>query len=114
MGLQEQIEKLRGFQGVIIVEGIRDKAALQELGISNILYLKGPLYKVIDSVVAQADQCIILTDLDQEGKKLYASIKKALEQNHIKVNDTFRNFLFKNTTLRQIEGLLSYLKNHEE
>jgi len=113
MDLQSQIEKIRNFKGVIIVEGSKDKAALQKLGIKNILTLKGPLYKIVDKVVDKAKECAILTDLDQEGKKLYASLKEALECNHIKINDSFRHFLFKYTTLRQIEGLPKYLKKHQ-
>jgi len=110
--LKEQLEKLKSFKCIIIVEGAKDKAALKELGIRNVLQMKGPLYKIVDQV--KEKECIILTDLDKEGKKLYATFKKALERNHVKVNDAFRNFLFKNTSLRQIEGLTTYIENHEE
>ena len=114
MDILKEIKKLQDFKGIIIVEGSKDKAALEKLGIRNVLHLKGPLYKTVDQVAEQATECIILTDLDKEGKKLYSSLKKALERRGIKVNDTFRNFLFKHTSLRQIEGLDTYINNHQE
>lgn len=114
MDIDEELERLRKFQGIIIVEGEKDKKALEQLGIRNIIHIKGPLYKTVDQVAEKWKACIILTDLDQEGKKIYSSLKKALERRKIKVNDRFRNFLFRHTSLRQIEGLDTYMENQEE
>lgn len=107
--LDKMIEKLVREQPFIIVEGSKDRAALQKFGIENIVVLKGsPLYEVVEQVAAQTTSCLILTDLDQEGKKLYAKLKKDLQRHKVKVDDRFRNFLFKETTLRCIEGLYTY------
>jgi 5S rRNA maturation endonuclease (ribonuclease M5) len=49
-----------------------------------------------------------LTDLDGEGKKLFAILKKDAQKHGVKVNEKLRKLLFK-TDLRHIEGLASYL-----
>lgn len=93
---------------LIVVEGIKDKIALNKLGIENISTLKGPLYEEIENICKKTRDCILLVDLDKEGKKLYHVLKIGLESKGIKINDKFRNFLFK-TQLRNIEGLTTYL-----
>ncbi len=108
--LEEWIAKLRKEQPLIIVEGPKDKAALEKLGLKNIIILKGkPLYKIVEQVSEQTNSCLILTDLDSEGKKLYSRLKKDLQRHKVKVDDRFRNFLFKETMLRCIEGIDTYL-----
>lgn len=70
--LDQWIAKLAEEQPIIIVEGPKDKAALKKLGLTEIIVLEGqPLYKIVDYVSKIKDECIILTDLDSEGKKLY-------------------------------------------
>ena len=53
---------------------------------------------------------MILTDLDAEGKKLYARLNHDLQRHGVRVDNSFREFLFRHTSLRQIEGLDSYFK----
>ncbi len=107
--LLAEMESLKGSSLLIIVEGKKDRMALEANGLKNILVLNGPLYKVCEDVSKKTKSAAILTDLDKEGKKLYSKIKEGLNKNGVSVNDSFRNFLFKCTKLRQIEGLLSYI-----
>ncbi len=110
--LEEWILKLRKEQPFIIVEGKKDSSALEEQGLKNIVVLRGrPIYKVVEEVSSKTKECLILTDLDKEGKMLYSKLKKGLSQRGVRVLDNFRKFLFK-TQLRQIEGLSSYLQSH--
>lgn len=107
--LDQWLQRLVEEQPFIIVEGIKDKQSLHKLGLENVLTLRGkPLYKVVERVARLTDRCLILTDLDREGKKLYARLKADLQKHGIRVDDRFRNFLFKETDLRQIEGLFGY------
>ena len=102
------IEKLRESKAAVIVEGKKDKAALEKLGINNIFELnKSPLFAVIEEIADKYNECIILTDLDREGKQLFGKLNSGLSKNGVKVNNTFRNYLFR-TKLRQIEGICSY------
>ena len=106
-----RIEKLKLPGKPIIVEGKKDKAALKKLGIANIFTIKEPLFKLCEELSKKHDSVIILTDLDKEGKRLYSKLKENLERNGVKVDDSFRKFLFKETKLTQIEGLLTYIEN---
>ncbi len=109
--IDQWIEKLKEEQPWIIVEGPKDKASLKKLGLENIIYLRGkPLFEVVEWVASLTDECIILTDLDKEGKKLYSVLKAELQKHGVKINDKFRNYLFKETDLRQIEGLYNYVQ----
>ena len=108
--LLELIQKQQDPQPLIIVEGKNDKIALQNLSFEHIITLeKKPLYKVVDAVIKINSRTLILTDLDKEGKQLYGKLNHQLQQHGIKVDNQLRNFLFKNTQLRQIEGLSSYI-----
>jgi 5S rRNA maturation endonuclease (ribonuclease M5) len=92
---------------LVIVEGKKDKVALEELGFNNIIILDKPLYEIIEQV--NVKRVILLTDLDKEGRNLYSKLKKELDKRGVVVDNRLRNLLFK-TELRQIEGLTSYLK----
>jgi len=93
---------------LVLVEGIKDKKALEKLGISNIMTLKKPLYAVVEQIAESFKEVVLLTDLDEEGKKLYHQLSKDLQKHKVKVNNELRKFLFK-TKLRHIEGLATYL-----
>ena len=105
----EWVKKLRDSQKLILVEGKKDKSALEKLDIVNVKTLKEPLFKAVETIADKYKEVIILTDLDKEGKKLYAKLNRDFQMRGIKVDHFFREFLFKNTKLRQIEGLTTYL-----
>ncbi|MEK6828373.1 MAG: toprim domain-containing protein [Nanoarchaeota archaeon] len=110
-GLKHQIENIKDSNILVIVEGKKDKAALHKFGISNIIELsKKPLFQIVEDITNSYDECIILTDLDREGKQLYSKLNSNLQRNGVKVNNKFREFLFKHTKLRQIEGIHTYLQ----
>lgn len=109
--IQSFIEKIKDSNTLIIVEGKKDRTALQKLGIKNIVELsKKPLFQIVEDIANSNDECIILTDLDKEGKQLYSKLNSNLQKNGVKVDNKFRNFLFKHTKLRQIEGIDLYLE----
>ncbi len=106
------IEKIKQSNALIIVEGKKDRRALESFGIKNIVELnKKPIFEIIENISSKSKDCIILTDLDREGKKLYGKLNNGLQQLGVKIDNNFRNFLFKNTKLRQIEGMDTYAAN---
>lgn len=112
--LQQLIQKLVTTDALILVEGKKDIAALAELGITHTMPVKGkPLYQVVEAVAAGHKECIILTDLDKEGKKLYGYLHHALCERGVRINNQLRFFLFRHTPLRHIEGLPHYLRRWE-
>ena len=111
--LDAWIEKIKDSGKIIIVEGPKDRKALEYFGIKNIMTLKKPLYVVTEEIAEKYKEAIILTDFDTEGRKLYARLKKDLSRNGVKVDRYFREFLQRNTKLSHIEGLKTYAENHE-
>lgn len=103
-GVQEIIDK--GM--LVIVEGKKDKKALEELGVKRILVLD-VRYKTVEKVMNEKE-VVLLVDLDEEGKKIYHELKRELMRFGVNVDDRLRKFLFKNTKVRQIEGLARYLE----
>jgi 5S rRNA maturation endonuclease (ribonuclease M5) len=103
--IQGFLEKLKNSEKAVIVEGKKDKAALERLGVKNIFTLKKPLFAVVEEIAASYKEVIIFTDLDEEGKKLYGKLNSWLSYHGVKVDNYFREFLFRNTKIRQVEGL---------
>ncbi len=102
------LQKMLKSDAAIIVEGRKDKSALERLGISSgkiFVLNKQPLFEVAEAVANDYKTAAILTDLDSEGKKLYGKLNTLLQHLGVNVDSSFRNFLFKNTKLRQIEGI---------
>ena len=109
----EQIEKIKQNNILVIVEGKKDRKALESFGIKNIIELnKKPIFEIIETIYSNNKNCIILTDLDKQGKELYGKLNSGLQHYGVKVDNNFRNFLFNNTKLRQIEGLTNYIDNN--
>ena len=103
---QELVDKSIVSNTLVIVEGRKDKIALNKIGIKNIVELsKKPLYQIVEEISDSNGDCIILTDLDKKGKELYGKLNSDLQKHGVKINNSLRNFLFKNTKIRQIEGL---------
>ena len=109
--LNSFIEKIKSSNTLVIIEGKKDRKALEKLGIDNVMELsKKPLFQIAEEISNSNNECIILTDLDKKGKELYGKLRSDLQKNGVKVNNKFREFLFKHTKLRQIEGMDSYLE----
>ena len=109
----KHIDKIKQSNTLVIVEGKKDKKALQSFGIKNIIELnKKPIFEIIEEISSKNKDCIILTDLDKHGKQLYGKLNSGLQQHGVRIDNSFRNFLFKNTKLRQIEGLTKYIENN--
>lgn len=91
-----------------VVEGTWDRKALEAFGFSTIIMCERlALYKVVE-IVEKGSRVQILTDLDAEGKKIYARLRSDFKQRGVFVDDELRELLFR-TQLRQIEGLKNYL-----
>ena len=101
------LDKLRSSSLPVIVEGPKDRDALLSFGVQNVFVLNSSV-KVVEEIASCHNICVILTDLDREGRCLYAGLSRELRSRGIRVNDSFRHFLFK-TRLRNIEGLASYV-----
>jgi 5S rRNA maturation endonuclease (ribonuclease M5) len=107
--IKEEIEEQKI---IIIVEGKKDKAALEQFGITQIIILNGKdIWNRLEAVAQEhrGKEVLILSDFDNEGKKLYGKISKDLERLGMKINKRYREFFQKRTKLSHIEGIATYM-----
>lgn len=89
---------------LIVVEGKKDKRALERLGCKKILTLENkPLYAVVESLLPEKE-VVLLTDLDKKGKELYARLYRSCTKRGVRVDNTLRLLLFRER-VSHIEGL---------
>lgn len=105
--LEEWIDKLKEADKTIVVEGIRDKINLRKLGVlgKRIIILDGPLYQIVENICKRQKDCILLLDLDKEGKKLYSKLRHDLQRFGVRIDNKFREFLYKKTSITYIEKI---------
>jgi 5S rRNA maturation endonuclease (ribonuclease M5) len=104
--LSEFCQMLAETEKLVMVEGKKDEAAIRQAGVRNVYAIdRQPLFRVVEEVAGKWKDVVILTDLDHEGKKLYAYFRTALAERGVRVDRQMREFLFRKTKLRQIEGL---------
>jgi len=106
--MNDWLENLKKSKKLVVVEGNKDRNALNSFGIYNVITIKKPLFEVVENIASIADECILLLDLDKEGRKLYSYLKRNLERMGVKIDSKYREFLFRNTKLTNIEGLKKY------
>jgi 5S rRNA maturation endonuclease (ribonuclease M5) len=99
-------ERLERSGKTVIVEGPKDKRALEELGVSKIVMLhRRPVYSIVEYIAEHDKRAVILTDLDKEGRRLYGILSGALQMHGVQVDNKFREWLQKNSKVKNIEGL---------
>ena len=90
--LESVIQELDGFVDAIIVEGIRDKEALEELGITKeiVMYSSKPDTEFVDYLSSRHKKVTILTDYDRAGKEFNKKLSARLEHAGVKVENQYR------------------------
>ena len=91
--LQEWAQELKHADKLVIVEGKKDRKALENLGVKKIITFANSPYISLEDI--KEKEVIILTDLDNHGKKLYSILRHNLQKRRIKIDRKFRKFLFK-------------------
>jgi 5S rRNA maturation endonuclease (ribonuclease M5) len=108
---REEIDRIK--DACVIVEGKKDRAALESLGFTDVHPLKGPLFSFAESIAEKTKDVVVLTDLDSEGKQIYSKLANSFSRLGVRIDNRFREYLFRHTDLRQIEGLDTYLKKEK-
>ncbi|MCS7105852.1 MAG: toprim domain-containing protein, partial [Candidatus Aenigmarchaeota archaeon] len=98
----------------IIVEGKRDEEAIRKLGFQKIFKISGkPLEKVLDEV-KDYKSVVILSDFDEEGKKIFAKLRRLFSSHRIKVHTFLRNKIKSIFKIKKIEEINSLIKCMED
>ncbi|MEK6922267.1 MAG: toprim domain-containing protein [Nanoarchaeota archaeon] len=106
--LREWAHELKHSNKLVIVEGKKDRKALENLGVKRIITFANSSYLSLEDI--KEKEVIILTDLDSHGKKLYSILKHNLQKRGVKIDWKFRKFLFKEkiATVESITKLFDY------
>lgn len=114
---QKDLEKAT--QNIVVVEGKKDKSALQHLGFHKVFVIHETGKSIYEKIEQLAELCdkkdrvCILTDFDKKGKSLYMLLKSKLPELGIRLDNSFRGVLLKKK-ISHIEGLDKFLKNQEQ
>ncbi|MFH1400476.1 MAG: hypothetical protein ABIH41_03075 [Nanoarchaeota archaeon] len=111
--IREWIEGLNESGCLVVVEGVKDRRALQATGVTaRIMTLsRRAIYRIVEDVVASGRDVVILTDIDAHGKRLYRLMVSELSQRGVRVDRKYREFLQTETPLDQIEGIRRYAQH---
>ena len=112
--LEKAISELRDENETIpiIVEGDKDIEALRKLDLNGEIISVNTgtsLTDFCDKIAAKYKEIIILTDWDRRGGYLCHTIKKNLE-GRVNCNTYYREIFAKNSMIRTIEGLPSWIE----
>jgi 5S rRNA maturation endonuclease (ribonuclease M5) len=96
----------------IIVEGKKDKKALNSLGLKNIIEISGKTIETLIESLEKNQRYVVLTDFDEEGEKNNKIICEFLRKNKFDFNSRLRQTFKNSFGITQIEELnkLSKLK----
>ena len=100
----------------VIVEGEKDIDALRKLDITGEIITVNvgmSLTDFCDHIAERYKEIIILTDWDRRGGYLCHTIRKNL-QGRVKCNTRYREIIAKNSMIRTVEGLPSWIVTMEE
>jgi len=102
---EDLINEIIRSKKLVIVEGPKDVAKLEKLGISRVISLsRMPLCAFCEKLSQEHDEVILLMDNDVEGKKLYSKLKAELTRLRIKINPKEQKFLTQ-LKISHVEGL---------
>lgn len=96
----------------VLVEGPRDVRSLEKLGFLNIVRLDKPLFAMVEQLEGE-EELLILTDLDDQGRKLYKYFYDEFARRGVRVNNRLRLLIFQ-TPIRHIEGLARFLERQAD
>jgi 5S rRNA maturation endonuclease (ribonuclease M5) len=103
-GLNRTLSELKEDERVKIVEGIKDKRALEYFGIKNIRMLHGNSLAKLTSSIKQ--DAILLVDFDRTGKIIAKRLADLLKNESIHVDLNYRRDLRKYAKISEIEELV--------
>jgi 5S rRNA maturation endonuclease (ribonuclease M5) len=110
--IERLLELLR--DSTIIVEGKRDREALNGIGLSDVIVISGmPLEPFIEKL-SKNKKYTILTDYDREGERKNKEICKLLQKSKFKLNLRFRRLFRSSFGITKVEELIKFSKIRED
>ncbi len=116
--LKEWLLSLRDFSRhhedwVILVEGKRDKVALERFGIENVEQMKSkPYHTVADELSKRYRGAVMLMDFDEKGEQIERKLSRILSMYGMSVDRSFRERL-RETGVKFVEDILEKVKRRK-
>ncbi len=89
----------------ILVEGKRDKRALEMFGVQSVIELRARNYHdVADEISSRYRGVVVLTDFDPEGETIFKKLTRLFKTYGLKVDTSFRQKL-KDCNVRFVEAI---------
>jgi 5S rRNA maturation endonuclease (ribonuclease M5) len=115
--LESIIREMNDGVDSIVVEGVRDKEAMQRIGFTKeILLYSGSKFSdvdFVDYIRSRYKSVAIMTDYDREGKKLNQKLCLRLERGGVRVEKIYRDkigTILAICGMKSIESLNSFMK----
>ncbi|MEM3399471.1 MAG: toprim domain-containing protein [Candidatus Micrarchaeia archaeon] len=109
--LERLIEKLR--RSVVVVEGKRDKEALQMLGVGKVVTIWGSADDFARKISERYTEVLLLTDFDRRGCEMCVRLKEALVGYGVKADTTTRRDMKYILGLNFFEDILHSLEEFQ-
>lgn len=104
--LRRVLNELAESDAVVLVEGKRDKNALERIGIRNrIMVINMSPDEVSERVSRVADKAVVLTDFDDAGEELRCRVEEALRSYNVSPNTEVRKRLHYLLGVRNFEEI---------
>ncbi len=110
------VEEMDDLVDAIVVEGVHDKEALEELGVTKDIAIYSAGFSCtgfVEYLMKRYRRIVILTDYDREGKKLNKRLTLRLEREGVKVDTRCRERIGRILGIRgirTIESITSLLR----
>ncbi|MEM3555467.1 MAG: toprim domain-containing protein [Candidatus Micrarchaeia archaeon] len=113
--LSTALTELAESEAVVLVEGKRDKEALERIGVKNrIMVINMSPDRVCERVSKVADKAVILTDFDRTGEELCSRVEEELRAHNVLPNTEMRRKLQYILGLRNFEEIDRKLEEFRE
>ncbi|MEM5792856.1 MAG: hypothetical protein QXY45_00645 [Candidatus Aenigmatarchaeota archaeon] len=110
--IEKTVEDIRDFS--LIVEGKRDRIALEKLGLSNIFDISGkPLHQFVEGLPKDRNY-VILTDFDKKGEFLKSKLNELMSIHGHRINNRLRMSVKNSFGIVKIEELRKISKIKED
>ncbi|MEM5790592.1 MAG: toprim domain-containing protein [Candidatus Aenigmatarchaeota archaeon] len=110
--IEREIRNIKDYQ--VIVEGKKDREAMEKLGFKNIVEISGKNFSLILNEIEEKNKVVILTDFDNEGEEMAKELSKFLISHGFKVDCIERKILRDLLCIKKIEELKFILKFMED
>ncbi|MDW8294070.1 MAG: toprim domain-containing protein [Aquificaceae bacterium] len=89
------MERLReaSKEGAVLVEGKRDREALQRYGVKHLFTLEGKRFSDLPDLLEGFEKVILLFDLDEQGERIKKKVKEILGREGYILIEDFREEL---------------------